>query len=220
MRSWSAMILMGLLGLLGLSSLLDLAACAAPEADQPAAARPASQQLGQTEQPDFSDFSAQARASTDRLQKQLKQELSGAMSDHGSAGALNVCSQRATELTRQVGDETGVELKRVSLRHRNPANRASPGEASVLALMAARTDLADTMIIRDGAPMYMRAIRINASLCLQCHGMEEDLAPELLARLNELYPGDIATGFSEGDLRGAFVVRPLAERPPVAASEG
>ena len=211
MRRWSALILI----------LMVLAACASPEADQPAAAtRRPLQQFGQTEQPDFSEFGAQARASTNRLQMQLKQELSGAMSDHGSAGALNVCSQRATELTQQVGQETGVEVRRVSLRHRNPANRATPGEASVLALMAARSDLADTMIVRDGAPMYMRAIRINTSLCLQCHGMEEDLAPELLAQLNKLYPGDTATGFSDGDLRGAFVVRPRPEQPPVAATDG
>ena len=78
----------------------------------------------------------------------------------------------------------------------------------MLALMAARADLADTMIVRDGAPLYMRAIRINTPLCLQCHGPKEDLAPEVLDRLGALYADDRATGFSEGDLRGAFVVKP------------
>jgi len=67
------------------------------------------------------------------------------------------------------------------------------------------------MIVRDGAPMYMRAIRINMPLCLQCHGMEEDLAPDVVEQLTKLYPDDTATGFSQGDLRGAFVVRPLAQ---------
>ena len=41
-------------------------------------------------------------------------------------------------------------------------------------------------------------------LCLGCHG--KSIAPEVKAKLAELYPEDKATGFSEGDLRGAFVV--------------
>ncbi|MGM0774574.1 MAG: c-type heme family protein, partial [Pseudomonadota bacterium] len=39
---------------------------------------------------------------------------------------------------------------------------------------------------------------------LGCHGKSID--PEVKAKLDELYPEDQATGFSEGDLRGAFVV--------------
>ena len=41
-------------------------------------------------------------------------------------------------------------------------------------------------------------------LCLACHGQE--IAPPVAEKLAELYPGDKATGFEEGDLRGAFVV--------------
>jgi hypothetical protein len=144
--------------------LLFLIACGSPQAEEPAAESRPLQRMGETEEPDFSDFSDLARASTNRLQMQLKQELSGAMSDDGLASALGVCSQRATELTGEVSTQSDLEVRRVSLRHRNPANRASAGEASILALMAARPDLADTMIVRDGAPMYMRAIRINTPL--------------------------------------------------------
>ena len=39
-------------------------------------------------------------------------------------------------------------------------------------------------------------------LCVTCHGAE--LAPDLQARLEELYPEDQATGYSAGDLRGVF----------------
>ena len=95
---------------------------------------------------------------------------------------VEVCSERAAVLTAEVSERTGLDVRRVSLQHRNPANQATPGEASVLAMMAARPDLADTMIVRDGSPLYMRAIRINTPLCLQCHGTKEDLAPEVLDR--------------------------------------
>jgi hypothetical protein len=124
---------------------------------------------------------------------------------------VEVCSRRASELTAEVGSDRDLRLKRVSLRNRNPDNRASVGEASVLALMAARPELADTLLVRDGAPTYMRAIRITAPLCLQCHGPVDELAPGVAEKLARFYPDDDATGFSEGDLRGAFVVRPASE---------
>ena len=50
---------------------------------------------------------------------------------------------------------------------------------------------------------FMKAIPTGA-LCLACHG--KVLAPEVAAQIESLYPEDKATGFSEGDLRGAFVV--------------
>ena len=54
---------------------------------------------------------------------------------------------------------------------------------------------------------YMKAIP-TAALCLGCHG--EHLAPEVDAKLKELYPNDAARGFKEGDLRGAFTLaKPL-----------
>ena len=47
-------------------------------------------------------------------------------------------------------------------------------------------------------------------LCLNCHGSEDKMAPEVKARLSELYPNDKATGYSEGQIRGALTVkRPL-----------
>lgn len=196
-----------------LMTLLLLVACGGPQADEQARqARPMPGTEVVVEQPDYSEFQAEAKASTNRLQLDLKKELSAAMTASGPAGAVEVCSQRAATLTAEVSERTGLEVRRVSLQNRNPDNRATPGEASVLAMMAARPDLADTMIVRDGAPLYMRAIRINTPLCLQCHGAKEDLAQEVLDQLDALYVDDRATGFAQGDLRGAFVVRPVAEQ--------
>jgi hypothetical protein len=55
----------------------------------------------------------------------------------------------------------------------------------------------------------MKAIPTGA-VCLACHG--ETIAPPIAAKINELYPQDQATGFREGDLRGAFVVTKTLER--------
>jgi hypothetical protein len=188
-----------------------LLACGSPQAENSVRQQRPAPSSESVEPVEHSEFLAAAKASTNRLQLDLKRELSAAMSESGPVGAIQVCSQRATVLTAEVSERTGLDVRRVSLRHRNPENRATPGEASVLAMMAARTNLTDTMIVRDGAPLYMRAIRINTPLCLQCHGAREDLAPEVLDQLASLYADDQATGFAEGDLRGAFVVKPLAE---------
>jgi hypothetical protein len=48
----------------------------------------------------------------------------------------------------------------------------------------------------------MKAIPTSA-VCLECHGAT--LASGAHDVLAELYPEDCATGFSEGDIRGAFV---------------
>jgi hypothetical protein len=42
-------------------------------------------------------------------------------------------------------------------------------------------------------------------MCLQCHG--EALAPEVTQALAARYPDDRATGFREGQLRGALSIR-------------
>ena len=49
----------------------------------------------------------------------------------------------------------------------------------------------------------MKAIPTGA-VCLNCHGTK--IAPEVSQALAGLYPEDRATGFNEGDIRGAFVV--------------
>ena len=57
-----------------------------------------------------------------------------------------------------------------------------------------------------GELRYLRPILVEPA-CLLCHGAEEELDPEVRRRLAERYPEDRATGFAEGDLRGAFSVR-------------
>jgi len=49
----------------------------------------------------------------------------------------------------------------------------------------------------------MKAIPTGGG-CLLCHGT--NLSPEIGQALADLYPEDRATGFTEGDIRGAFVV--------------
>ena len=56
---------------------------------------------------------------------------------------------------------------------------------------------------------YMKPIMTAGQPCLACHGSELKL--EVSAKIKELYPNDQATGFSAGDMRGAFTVSKVME---------
>ena len=155
-----------------------------------------------------------AAAAVQQFGAQLKNELQQAMAAGGAMQAVDICHLRAPAIADELSAQTGYQLARVSLKFRNP-ERGQPAawQRAVLESfdqqLAAGTP-ADDLIYsatRDGEYRFMKAIPTGA-LCLTCHGTA--LAPELEAKLKDLYPEDRATGYLAGELRGAFVaVRPL-----------
>ena len=163
----------------------------------------------------------QSRQLTMQLGGQLKGELTKAIADGGPIAAIDVCYTRAPEIAAQLSKSSGARVGRTALRVRNPSNAADGIERSVLEQFA--TDLGSGPMdrplevafeIRRGDAVerrYMRAIPTDA-LCLTCHG--KTLAPDLAAAIARSYPGDQATGFELGQLRGAFsVIWPPAPLP-------
>jgi hypothetical protein len=155
----------------------------------------------------------QSRQLAMQLGGQLKAELSKAIAEGGPMAAINVCYLRAPEIAAQLSQSSGARVGRTALRVRNPSNAPDDLERSVLEQFA--TDLGSGPIdrpleavfeIRRGDAVerrYMRAIPTDA-LCLTCHG--KTIAPELAAAIARDYPKDEATGFEQGQLRGAFSV--------------
>ena len=47
----------------------------------------------------------------------------------------------------------------------------------------------------------------TVGLCVTCHG--GDVSEKITQRINFLYPNDLATGFSVGDIRGAFTLQKI-----------
>lgn len=164
----------------------------------------------------------QSRQLAMQLGGQLKGELTKAIAEGGPIAAINVCYLRAPEIAAQLSQASGARVGRTALRVRNPSNAPDELERSVLEQFAA--DLGSGPIdrpleavfeIRRGDAVerrYMRAIPTDA-LCLTCHG--KSIAPELAAAIARDYPKDQATGFEQGQLRGAFsVVWPAPSPPP------
>ena len=169
--------------------LLALAACLAPEesvSHGPAANGPAAIRGAAVLMP---------------FKKDLKQALQSGMQE-GPIEAISACRIKAPEIAAAIS-VNGVMVGRSSHRLRNPANAAPEWVAPILELFVAdpAKRVPHVTELGDGRVGYVEPIRIQP-MCLACHG--ETVAPELEAKLLELYPDDNATGFRDGDLRGVF----------------
>lgn len=162
---------------------------------------------------DSADDLQQARQATAQLGGALKSELIAAMQSGGALQAIEVCHTRAGEIAGEVSRKTGLEVSRISAGNRNPGNAANNWQLEVLSSFDTRVESGESPAgmnwheiaeTESGTEFrYMQAIP-TGGLCLQCHGSV--IAPDVANRLQELYPEDRATGYREGDIRGAFLV--------------
>jgi hypothetical protein len=135
------------------------------------------------------------------FKKELKLALQSGM-QQGPIEAIGACRTLAPGIAEKLSVD-GVAVGRSSHRLRNPANAAPDWVAPILDAYVAdpASRIPRTVDLADGRSGYVEPIMIMP-MCLACHG--ETLAPEMQAKLAELYPGDQATGFKDGDLRGVF----------------
>ncbi|MBI4937318.1 MAG: DUF3365 domain-containing protein [Nitrosomonadales bacterium] len=131
----------------------------------------------------------------------------------GPAGAIPVCKDMAPKMAGKVLQETGWKVRRVSLKVRNEA-RAIPDEWEKAALEdfdkraaagepPARLEKGEKV---GSEYRYVKALPVQP-LCLNCHGSADQISDAVKSVLKEHYPNDRATGYSEGQIRGAISVR-------------
>lgn len=137
------------------------------------------------------------------FKRQLMQALQEGLA-RGPVEAISACRVKAPEIVESLSGD-GVRMGRSSHRLRNPANAPEPWVAAVLEAYLADPSRREPRRVErpDGRRGYVEPILLQP-LCLGCHG--ESLAPEVSARIHELYPEDRAVGFQTGDLRGVFWV--------------
>ena len=166
---------------------------------------------------------AECRTAALQLGRGLRERLEKALREGAPVDAISVCQQEAPALGRQVSGQTGLRVGRTALRVRNPDHAPDAWERGVLEQwnkLPAGTDLTklETSAFVTGPDgvqelRYMKAIPTEA-LCLACHG--EPIEPTLSVRIRSLYPTDQATGFRNGELRGALTVR----KPMTSTKQG
>jgi hypothetical protein len=143
---------------------------------------------------------------------QLSAALAEAIAKDGPAKALNVCSERAPQITAAVSEKHGVTLSRATDKPRNPKNAASAEEKAALqafaqALANQESPKPQTLTNPDGSISYFAPIVLGNPLCLKCHGEPgQDIDNATLAAIRASYPEDKATGYELGQLRGLWHV--------------
>lgn len=158
---------------------------------------------------DKAALTADAKQAVMALGSTLKTQLQAAIQAGGPASAVEVCHHIAPATAASLSETHDLMLTRVSLRNRNPEMGVpNDWQTRVLQDFEARKaagegpdKLAYSEMV-DGEYRFMKAIPTEA-VCLNCHGA--DIQPDVQAQIDALYPEDRAVGFSEGDLRGAFV---------------
>jgi hypothetical protein len=155
-----------------------------------------------------------ARAAADALLQRLLGRLNQEYQAGGAERGVRVCAQVAQSLTRTIGREHGLQIRRVSLKNRNPRNAPDAWERQVLQqwereLQAGQPigEVAQWRTERgQRVYRYMRPITVAMPLCLECHGDPKTIKPEVRRLIRQNYPNDKATGYKLGDLRGAFSI--------------
>lgn len=154
----------------------------------------------------------------DEFQINLKNILGKELQINGVVSALSVCSDTAQMLTQNYSLSQQVDIKRVSLKNRNPINKPDAFEQKILEKFESQHlagKLTDSTIYIDITRennkefiRFMKPIFVQPP-CLLCHGDDISVAPEISVILNHKYPYDKARNYKTGDLRGAVSIKKI-----------
>ena len=144
-----------------------------------------------------------AQQAFDQFQATLLKRMNEELARGGPAAALTVYRDEALRLTANLGREHNMRIGRTSFRLRNPRN-APPQWAApyVKEANAADAKTAATWVVDMGPTIGVIAPLETLETCTLCHGPQEKLPPAILNAIRANYPGDRATGFTTGQVRG------------------
>ena len=160
------------------------------------------------------------RTTAMEFMKDLKGVLITQIQTSGVLQAVSVCSDTAQVLTNDFGVKKGVYIKRVSFKNRNENNLPDDFEKKILSKfellhqnkeLNSETEHAE--IVEEGEFKYLRYLKpiLVQAECLNCHGSETDIMPEVKQLIAQKYSNDKAVGYLVGDLRGAVSLKKVIE---------
>jgi Protein of unknown function (DUF3365) len=158
----------------------------------------------------------EARSVATSVPPRLLEVLKAEIDKGGPEGAIAACRDEAPKLARAASERTGWQVRRVSLKNRNPRAVPDAWEAAVLQDFDRRAAAGENPMTLERAEevtengqtvrRYMRALPVQ-ELCVSCHGPADQLKPAVTATLKALYPDDRGIGYSVGQIRGAMTIR-------------
>lgn len=142
----------------------------------------------------------------------LSSAVKSAMQRGGVQEAVSYCNVASSPLIDSLSTAYNAAIRRTSFHFRNPSNKPSEAEESILVhfqkITRAGEKPNDTIIYAGGGGYtYYAPIVIENPLCLVCHGQPGSTMPaENADFITSIYPEDRATGFEMGDLRGMWSI--------------
>jgi hypothetical protein len=143
--------------------------------------------------------------------KALSTELMKALQEGGVQHAVGYCHLQASPIIDSLSRIYEAKIYRVSDKYRNPENK--PGELDLSILETYRRqvsegqDLQPHLEVTANDVVFYSPILILNPACLQCHGEPgSTMEQENFDFIKSRYPGDLATGYKLGDLRGVWKI--------------
>jgi hypothetical protein len=140
-------------------------------------------------------------------QAEMLQAVGAAMQSGGPSYAIDFCNIHAPGLVADLAREWNCEIRRTSLKARNPDHRPTPDELKILNWYAGLEGNAMTSTVwREGELVhYASPIQIKMPACLSCHGTpEQEIDAATFAMIREKYPEDEAVNYKLNDFRGMW----------------
>lgn len=142
----------------------------------------------------------------------LSGALQKAMKEGGVTKAVDYCHLSAFPLIDSLSTIYQAEIKRTSLKVRNPKDAPNEIERSVLkaySQQAAKGEKMQPFVqLADGQRIAFYAPIMMNDLCLKCHGKPgETLTENDYAHIRERYPKDEAIDYISGDFRGMWSIQ-------------
>lgn len=141
----------------------------------------------------------------------LSSRLKAALEEGGVPHAVPYCNTAAMPLMDSLSGVHHATIRRVATRYRNPLNKADEAQAAIIhgmeqSLASGTAPKPTVRKLPDGTIAFYSPI-ILGEPCLKCHGEPtNDIQPENLKIIQNLYPEDKATSFQLGNVRGAWEI--------------
>ncbi len=160
----------------------------------------------------------EARKTAGGLIQTLGGELQGALKTGGAAEAISVCKAKAPQIAAAAAEKSGMQIKRVSPKNRNPKAVPDAWETEAQAALEKRLaagekpetlDMHAVVDSPDGKGKVFRYAKalVTQPVCTTCHGPADSIAEDVKAKLAAEYPQDKATGYVPGKIRGILSMK-------------
>ena len=139
---------------------------------------------------------------------ELGKNLMKAISEKGTAGAVEFCNIRALPITAEKEQEFNATIKRASDQPRNLANKANPRENEVILKFKsaiANNETPEAIVDKNGDKFDFYYPITTNDMCLQCHGeVGKQVTEETYKTIKLKYPNDLAIGYDVNQVRGIW----------------